>query len=346
MDATDELLLEHFGTKGMKWGVRKDPEKKQAGRDAKAKKFEDKAKEIQAQIDKTNPRRIRRINELREEQYSALDDARRKHEGKLSKRQKKVAIGASVVGAIVASRITYNAIQSGNARRLSAKGKDFVMRKKGLPWKLKPELRDPNLDVDGIMHNVVRPINPQYGATGTKQNCRRATYAYEMRRRGYDVAATRTNNGRGQDVTGAFNVLHPNINNVPVGRSGIMARVFGEIKKDQKPFTEFANQPGIAVGKQSFDGVDIGRRLKSAMETDLPDGARGELGAMWKGGGGHSMAWEKIKGEVVIFDNQTGKKYQGDDFLKLSENFGTAGFTRLDNLTLDNDFLRRWIKNA
>jgi hypothetical protein len=351
MNEVDELLLEHFGTKGMQWGVRK--ERKQAARNVRAQKFVDKANILDEKIkdlgtDTKGARNIlkrREIKKLTEKKESALDDAERKRQGNLSKRQKKVAIGAGIAGTIVASYVTYSALNSGNARRLASKGKDFVLQKKGLPWKLKPELRDPNLDVDGIMNNVVSHINPNYGATGTKNNCRRATYAYEMRRRGYDVAATRTHTGRGQDITGVFNVQTPGANLVPVGVSGAAARVIGELRKPSKPFTERASTEGANLGKQVFKGSDIGDQIRYALSKQ-PDGARGEFGMMFNAGGGHSMAWEKVKGVVVIFDTQTGKKYQGDEIVSLGQHLSEAGITRLDNLPLNDDFLRRWLKNA
>ena len=63
-----------------------------------------------------------------------------------------------------------------------------------------------------------------------------------------------------------------------------------------------------------------------------PDGSRGEFGMKWIGGGGHSMAWEKIKGEAVIFDNQTGKNYRGSEILQLATGIEDAGITRLDDI--------------
>ena len=148
-------------------------------------------------------------------------------------------------------------MNSGNARRIGKNGKDFLLREKGIGYKLKPELRDPNLDVDGIMSKVVPAINPDYGKFGTKMNCRRATFAYEMRRRGYDVAATRTPTGRGQDISGQYNVLHPNVNLAPVGFTGIFTRLISELKSTDKPYTTAVQTPGYTFGKEILKEVKI-----------------------------------------------------------------------------------------
>ncbi len=55
-------------------------------------------------------------------------------------------------------------------------------------------------------------------------NCRRCTFAYEMRRRGYDVAATRTTNGRGQTAVGVYNALNTEGDIAKVGKLSMIAR--------------------------------------------------------------------------------------------------------------------------
>ena len=59
------------------------------------------------------------------------------------------------------------------------------------------------------------------------------------------------------------------------------------------------------------------------------------------------MAWEVFNGKPVIFDTQTGKKFESaDDWVKAGYNdILTAAMTRLDNKDLDLDYLLRWFKN-
>lgn len=347
-DKEIDLFLEHHGIKGMHWGIRK-PEEKKARREAKAKKFDDKAAELQKKIDNTSKWRPVHKAKLRDKRDRAISDAEKKRQGKLSHRQKQVAVGATVAAGIIAAYGTYAALNSGNARRLVSKGKDFITQQH-TGWKPNPELADPNLDVDGIMTKVVAHINPGYGAPGTKNNCRRATFAYEMRRRGYDVAATKTHTGRGQDVSGIYNALNPGINLVPVGPTGVMARVFAEGRKKvndeaKTPFTDFVNKPHALFGDHFFDGEDRASKFLDTIANE-PSGARGEMGIGWKGGGGHSVSWEKVHDKLVVFDNQSGKKYEGNDFFELVDHTTQIGYTRLDDKELNQDFLRRWLKSA
>ncbi len=59
------------------------------------------------------------------------------------------------------------------------------------------------------------------------------------------------------------------------------------------------------------------------------------------------MAWEIIKGKPVIFDGQTGDVYKSKiDFTAIANSVKEVGFTRLDNIDLNNDYLMRWLKDA
>lgn len=58
------------------------------------------------------------------------------------------------------------------------------------------------------------------------------------------------------------------------------------------------------------------------------------------------MAYEIFDGKPVIFDAQTGKAFDSVKAMSDSMDIGGAGFTRLDNLDLNTDYLRRWVRNA
>jgi len=350
--------LEHHGVKGMRWGVVKEKrqerrERIQVKRDAKAQKYLDKASGFQSNIDQAvagNKRSKNRvIAKNYEKKQQALADAKKKREGKLTDKQRKIAIGATAAAVIIGSYVTYQSINSGNARRLTEKGKMFVNGRNANtshPWKIDHSLADKNMNADAVMSKVVQHVNPGYGRPGTKMNCRRATMAYEMRRRGYDVAATRTPTGRGQTIVGMFNATNPGVNNVSVGQRGYLTRVLSESVKNTrkgtaKPFTEYV-KGGNSWGRVALKPPNVHDHL-----SKMPVGARGELGVKWLGGGGHSVAWERFKDGVTVFDTQSGRKYSGiDELQEMMSMVSDAGVTRLDNLPLDRDFLLRWVKNA
>ena len=304
----DVDFLAHYGVKGMRWGV---------------------------------------INEDQSSGKTLTKQTTKQTDHKLTDRQKKILKrGVIVTAGVLAAYGTYHLAQSGQMNRMMMKGSAFVNR---TPVMQRNEALTGKLSFDQIAKTVVPSINPNYGGPGTKINCRRATYAYEMRRRGFDVAATRTTNGRGQDLSGVFNAMNPGTNLVRSGKYGMMSEVYEEALKaplrgGQMPFTDFdANVNGIAKNMLNGPG-----RILEALNSQ-PEGARGELGLTWRPGGGHSVAWEIIGGKPVIFDGQTGTSYKSvkdmlEDFGE--ENIGQVGYTRLDNIPLNEDFLLRWVKNA
>jgi len=376
MSAEVDAYLAHAGVKGMRWGHRKREtpnssdrgpstptrdERRAAKRETKATKFDGKAKhfdttikDLDAQI-KAMPPGIRSAyqrntltdvrNELSKERDRAVKDAQSVREGKLTSTQKRVIIGASVVAALAATYVIQDNIQSGNATRLIAKGKERITGEQ-FKFNKKPSLSNPDWDVDDIHRNVVKHINPEFGAMGTKMNCRRATFSYEMRRRGYDVKATKTTNANGQNTMGLLNALSPgkkiqNTSAQNVARKTLKEATYAYSGKE-KPVTDLSKN-FAAGGKQKIPGGS-----KSIFDTlaKEPDGSRGELGVMWNMGGGHSMAYEVVKGKPVVFDGQTGKVYKTPlEFMDMPA-VKNAGFTRLDNVDLNVDYLMRWMTNA
>jgi hypothetical protein len=373
--ASDEEVadfLAHFGVKGMKWGVVHDVDSTghavagsrdldkakvvQAKRDAKAGKYEEQAKQYDAQITQVKAQTPRSaigrraqassVRELEGYRDQALKDAEAKRQGKLTDTQKKVAIGAAVVGAVVIGAVVYSGVQSGEFNRLAAKGQALV---KGQPLDFKKnpkfsEFKDP----DSVFENVVKGINPNYGAPGTKVNCRRATFAYELRRRGYDVRATRTTGGTGQNSTGLFNALTEGKTH-STSKVSIIARSLKNPSEDDKVINYLASNNG----RMKIPGTQLGKREivspKSIFDTlsSQPDGSRGELSVHWLGGGGHSLAYEIFNGKPVVFDTQSGDKY--DSLEALNQGVGSvarAGFSRLDTMYMNKDFLSKWVTNA
>lgn len=372
MDIHDEFELQHYGVKGMKWGVTRTRDelsrlrgehkkKKIANREKKAKEYERRAgalatriSDLQAQNKKlswggqrvANQDEIVRLTEARED---ALGAAKAKREGKLTPRQKQLGKRVALGATLVAAYTSYTMLQTGEMNRQIMRGKAFLEGRK-FEFK-KDEKLSKSMTAEELHKTVVAPINPDFKKkVGTKMNCRRATFAYELRRRGYDVAATRTTNARGQDPSGMINAFSPSdADRVKSGRLGLVFDYASEKGKEirtgkQGPITEMLSRSSGPLFETNARGViPLFQRL-----AEQPDGSRGEIGMQWAGAGGHSMAYEIVDRKPVIFDTQTGKRYDsaedwwGDTGLPKVK---SIGFTRLDDKPLDLNFLMRWAKN-
>lgn len=357
----DEFLA-HHGVRGMKWGHRKRrPEgegrprlSKQDKRNARAKKFTDKAAKYQARIDELAPKATakgfknahsrhvaqKQIRELYKAKRQALNDAEAKKQGKLSRNQKRVVIGASIVAALVASAYVAENLESGEFNRKAMLGK-AALKRETFDFKKDANLAK-QMTSDEVYSKVVKHINPNYGEIGTKMNCRRATFAYEMRRRGYDVKATRTTTASGQNARGLINALHPERK----FQSTKMSKMKNDILAGKD--TELISMVSKFGGGGANKIVD-GHNPHAIFYTlaKQPNGSRGELAVQWSMGGAHSVAYEIFNGKPVIFDNQSGMKITNPDlFTKHLGEVSSAGFTRLDNVELNKDYLARWLKNA
>lgn len=385
MTDTVEDFLAHYGVKGMRWGVvhevdsdgmatkTVDKEKsKQDKREAKAQKFEKQAANVQTRIDQLNTTDAKttyakyvkdtELKDLTKIRNQALSDAEAKRQGKLTSTQKKVIIGAAVTAVVIGAVVIRGNIENGEFNRLAMKGQAFLEGKKGLSFKVDDKLSK-KMSADEVFENVVKPINPNYGAVGTKNNCRRATFTYEMRRRGYDVKATRTSGGSGQTVAGYQNATTPgkfrSTNKFAlVGR--LSKEAYADSTKTGKPTPLMdLGKNGPSGARNPIPSIDLkGKLPKQAMKvvpadaihaalSKEPDGSRGELVVKWLGGGGHSVAYEIFDGKPVIFDTQSGAKYDSVEAVKAGIGaVESAGFTRLDNIPLNTDYLGRWMKNT
>lgn len=349
----EEDFLAHYGVKGMRWGVI-NKEKQQKRRNARAKEYEDEASKYREAVAVLNAKKSRtplgkrlvnnRLKELNSNIEIADKAAKAKREGKLTDLQKKQLKVAAVVGGILLASAAYKGLQGGRGTELVNKGRAFLNG--GEAFKKNPLLAGEYLNPEEVFELVVKPINPGYGELGTKMNCRRATFAYEMRRRGVDVAATLTTNARGQDASGVFNAINPVDGDVAPGgvRRMVKESILSRTKGASTPFTDFISRDPLGAtnplrikgGEGVFDDLSY-----------LRPGARGELTLGWKSGGGHSIAWEKFGNKLVFFDTQTSEIYRTPQELnELVKNASRVGYTRLDNVDLNQGFLMRWLKDA
>lgn len=376
MELTYDDYLEHYGVKGMKWGVRKSDKERSAKRTAKKEARQEKttnrylkkadastkvADQFREQAEKSRfsyfkKGHLKDAAKYDKEAEFYRSEAELAKSGKMTKTQKRVVIGAAVVGTLVASKIAYDTYQSGEFNRIMTKVKNRNNPMSDLnPFKTNDKFSNKSLDADGIMRDVVSGINPDYGSKGTVMNCRRCTFAYELRRRGYDVSATKTANAHGQNVLGLLNATDPKRKQMGTGKMAIASEMIRAATEGRTPaFEEYVAGGGgkTSIFQMANPTKDSDKGLRSRYIFDRlsnePNGSRGELSLIWNSvvpgipGGGHSVAYEVIKGKPHIFDTQTGKEYKRDD--PIFDNAGQAGYTRLDNVNLNYDYLMRWVK--
>lgn len=351
--STPQDALAHYGKIGMRWGIRNSgrPAGEKKINVKKAERHERDADRAQKAIDdilakpatkwsfvqNSRDNQVAQLTEIRNVQSKAAEAVR---EGRMTDGQRKAVIGLAVAGGLLAAYGTYKYVDSGQ----------FTQHKtKAIEWKQNKSLSKKFKNEDDIFNEVVKPINPGFGAIGTKMNCRRCTFAYELRRRGYDVRANRSSGATGQNAAGVHNAITPGAK-IKTGRFGL---IYNMMKEDSGgPTSQIIAK---TWGEKTVDGVtgfgtetayDRATAIFSALGTH-PNGARGELGVGWTFGGGHSMAWEIVNNRPVIFDAQVGKTFSTPaTFERFAENVTAAGHTRLDNVELNHEYLKRWAQNV
>ena len=365
-DETMRDALAHYGVKGMRWGVRKKDdvtraEKKQEKRDAKvailtARKAKNQVyiKELDDKIAAT-PKKISTAyarNELRKQRNTAVYNDKNLtksieavKERRLTPDQKALIVSGGLAAVAVLGIYGATKVQSGEFNSLKLRGAAALRRKDSIFDKNSDfaNAKTPD-DLLAVMYG----INPAYNTPGGQMNCRRSSFAYELRRRGYDVVATTSPVGWGQSETGLLNALSPkskNINRIDsltqnVSRGlGIRNKAFGDNRKS------IGDRFTVNDAKDRMSFIDAFK--------DQPDGARGESVFNF-GAFGHSLSYEKMDGKVYIFDTQKGKRYdtsnasEYDSFLLKwgRSRVKDVQITRLDNLDLDEKFLARWVTNT
>lgn len=289
----------------------------------------------------------------RKEHYDKSAEAA--YAGKMTPNQKKVATGLAVTATIIAAYGSYTFVNTGEFNRAK-----MVMTK--TEWKRKPDnalkFGDPDIINTHLVPNINKVRFKDESPAFTRQNnCRRCTFAYELTRRGYDVQATATVDGAGQTSLGLYNATNK-VTNRMSGPLGAVTKVFvesGQGKMNQPgSFTDPKRSTlgGKPIVPKSFDptrpakGGYTSKDIFDALASQ-PEGARGELSMQWSLGGAHSMAWEIIKGKPAIFDTQRTVLYKDEaSFEDVAKRMAGAGVTRLDNVDLNEDYLKRWVTNA
>lgn len=149
-------------------------------------------------------------------------------------------------------------------------------------------------------------------ATSTTHNCYSCAIAYDMRRRGYDVAANYDVNGERRDTyLSAYEYPIPDENRLNVSKN-----------------------------RGLFSENEVQNVIDTIENQSKSEDSRGIVMIHWVYGGsqgGHAMAYEVNNGELEIYDTQSGEKVDlVDDFVSRGMGIGLdeIEFVRTDNLAI------------
>lgn len=301
------FYLAHHGIKGQKWDVKNGPpyplgssqksyaEKKHISISKRL--ANDKIKGRKSDnATSTKPKRLthrdKLIQKYRDEGMPS-SEAKRAADKRISI-EKKVAIGVAVTAAAVTAYGVYKHADFGG-----------VNANINLDSQLKRKTFEAP-DFDRAINDDLRKINREDLAghlllRGREVNCTSCSMAYEMRRRGYDVVAGRTREGR------------TNLE---------LERFFKRAEFDLL-YTEGLYPLGTAA--------EVHEHVASTLLSQ-GEGARGIINGWYSFGGGHSIAYEVHGGKVHFVDGQIGRQYK--DIQEALGNFYRADFLRTDTLAL------------
>ena len=172
----------------------------------------------------------------------------------------------------------------------------------------------------------LKACNPFYGKNSsfsTTNNCAYCSFAYDLRRRGYDVMAKLSPTGvSNEDIFKVYKNAKPRI------MDPFNAMV---LDKDGKP-TNLANTKNLSKARSSL--LAPGKVNKVFKQLASEEGSRGLLTIYWQGGGGHATTYFVKNGKVKIADPQTGKilTFNSEYMNKVA-----YGYTvRLDNMPIED----------
>lgn len=175
--------------------------------------------------------------------------------------------------------------------------------------------------LSGTNPNYIKGVRNEYST-----NCQRCVPTYEMRRRGYNVEAL-PNSGDG------------------LGRLSMIVKMWGLNKNDK-----YYISPKLLAGGANKK-VDYNQEYADWFKFigDMPNGARAQVGWMWKGSRtGHTIMAEKKAGKLVFIDPQTQSIKNRDEFVadvKARPRYAFWAF-RVDNRELDKEMVKLIMKES
>lgn len=196
-------------------------------------------------------------------------------------------------------------------RKHILRGKQLVHQSKIMAYKMgrvfddvDEQARLPKLKTPDSPEQAVKKTNISKGThLASGNNCCLCTIAYDLRRRGYDVVANQN---------APINLLYD------IG------------------YEDVAWMYGFAPKKQ---GVSKNAKELTQKLGKEPNGSRGAAFCSWAGGnGGHVVAYEIENGKPILYDAQTGNRYDSPE--KLFDDVTETYFIRLDDKKPNYNYAR------
>lgn len=173
--------LNHYGVKGMRWGVRRYQDK-HGRRTAAGKK-----------------------------RYSQKEKSDKEKKGLTDKQKRAIKIGAAAVGTALVAYGGYKLYQSGALDRFVDRGRmkvDSLLGSKKTLHGDVPKLK--TLDTPEPLSDTLKKVNPLNGLPEGRNNCTCCGVASILRQRGYDVSARGTG-GEAQNLGGVVEACFKNV---------------------------------------------------------------------------------------------------------------------------------------
>lgn len=259
---TNQLYLVHHGIKGQRWGVRRFQNKNGTLTSVGKSRYG---------VGKPKTHRDRLIQKYKNKGMSQQEaelaaDKRRKVE-------RAIVVGAAITATALASYGAYRYVKT--VSEASA-----LNPSRALEAQLKRKAFE-TTDFDASINSDLRKINHGLFGNlflrGRDCNCTSCSLAYEMRRRGYDVIADTTKEGRTlEQVEGFFKDGHSSLLKMNMMHNPISDESVRDVVN--------------TLAKQG-------------------DGARGIINGGYSLGGAHSLAYEVHNGKVLFLEPQLGRRY-------------------------------------
>lgn len=302
--------LQHYGVKGMKWGIRR---------------YEN--------YDGT-------LTSAGKERYDDAGGAKKKG---LSDNTKKNLKKAAIIGGSAAAigLAAYGAYKLGpslfkDTREYGnpTKASEFLVADR-LP-KMDKSLIGTEEDFMAMNSGIIKtPLTNRCEILkGASTNCSVSTTAWELRQRGFDVQPKELINGFSDEQIADFWSGDRKFDNI--GKS-IMGDI-GEYKTNFKPLSFVNTVDMLTENEAKIDS--FAASLSKKMLDTYPEGARGNITTGWLFSGGHSMCWEIKNGEFKVRDAQI-HKYDVDikEVFK-NARLDTVSVLRTDDLEPDMNRIR------